>query len=123
MSNALIHTSHRHRLDTHQTVTRVEQNNAERLSSQHAHFTAQQFMNQFRRIEFLLEQWFLRETFPQIKRSDQFQCLGGTNSLDCPKLVNRKPTKFSEGLEFVQNSPTALYDTHSPTHMPHPYSV
>src|SRR4029078_968940 len=98
MSNALIHASHRHRLDAHQTVTRVEQNNAERLGSQHAHFTAQQFMNQFRRIEFLVKQWFLRETFPQIKRCDQFQSLCRTNSLDCSKLVNRTATQFREGL-------------------------
>src|SRR4029077_20743421 len=89
MCDALIHAPHRNGLDTHQTVTRVEQNNTERLGPEHAHFAAKQFMDQFRRIELLLRQWFLRETLSEIECRHQFQGLGWTDSFDCPKLLDR----------------------------------
>ena len=54
-------------------------------------------MNQFRRIEFLLQQCFLRKTFSQTERRYQFQCLGRTYPLDFPKLIHGATAQLREG--------------------------
>src|SRR5437868_4304166 len=56
----------------------------------------EQFVDQFRRIEFLLKQRLLGETLSQIKRRHEFQCFGRTDSLDFAQFLDRTAAQLRE---------------------------
>ena len=102
MRDAFIQTAERNFLNTHEVITRIQQNHAERFLVQDAHFRTEQGADQLGRIDLFPRQRFPREALAQSESGHQLHGLGRSDSRNGRNFFDRAATQTVERLIALQ---------------------
>ena len=97
MSNTFVHASERNLLRLEQSISGIEQEHAQRFSVQRAHFRAEKFIHQLRRIDLFARDFFLAIRSPSLNAA-----------ASCTALAEPMPRIFLSSLADVRVRPLSV---------------